>query len=196
MFCKNCGNEVDDKAAVCPKCGVSAKEQKPKKPIYAKWWFWVIVSVVVVAIAGGSSGDSETPVDTNNNNTSTVETTEETKAPVETTKEPEIVYEKLDLQQLLDDLEANALKAEKTYQNKNVEVVGKIKNFDSDGSYIGIEPVNADEWNFTTVMCYIKNEDQLNFLLEKAVGDKVTIKGKITSIGEVLGYSIKMDEVK
>ncbi len=22
MYCKNCGNEIDDKAAICPKCGV------------------------------------------------------------------------------------------------------------------------------------------------------------------------------
>ena len=28
------------------------------------------------------------------------------------------------------------------------------------------------------------------------VGDNVTIKGKVTSVGEVLGYSIKIDEVK
>ena len=23
MFCNNCGNEIDDKAVICPKCGVS-----------------------------------------------------------------------------------------------------------------------------------------------------------------------------
>ena len=108
----------------------------------------------------------------------------------------EIAYEKVDLQTMLDELEANALKAEKTYQNKFVEVVGKISNFDSDGTYISIEPENADPFNFTSVMCYIKNDAQLNFLLEKEVGDTVTVKGKITSIGEVLGYSIKMDEVQ
>lgn len=205
MFCKNCGNEMDDKAIVCPKCGVPVKEQKTKKPIFKKWWFWVIVGVVVIAIVGGSSDDGETPADTNNTDsvaatteskTASVETTESTTAPVEATKAPEIVYEALDLQTMLDELEANALKAEKTYQNKDVEVTGKIKNFDSDGSYISIEPVNADEWNFTTVMCYIKDDDQLDFLLEKAVGDEVTVKGRITQIGEILGYTIKMDEVK
>lgn len=195
MFCKNCGNEVDDKAVACPKCGVAVKEEKKKKAIFKKWWFWVIIGVLVIAISAGSSGDSDTPTDTNNG--SSVGTkVDTTTAPVETTKVPEITYEKMDLQQMLDDLKANALKAEKTYQNKNVEVVGKIKNFDSDGSYISIEPVNADEWNFTTVMCDIENDDQLNFLLEKAVGDTVTIKGKITSVGEILGYNIKMAEVQ
>lgn len=28
MFCKNCGNEVNDKAIACPKCGVNPKSEK------------------------------------------------------------------------------------------------------------------------------------------------------------------------
>ena len=74
-------------------------------------------------------------------------------------------------------------------------MVGKISNFDSDGKYISIEPVNADEWNFDRVQCYIKDDAQLDFLLEKEVGDSITVKGKIKSIGEVLGYSLNIDEV-
>lgn len=23
MYCKNCGNEIDDKAVICPNCGVA-----------------------------------------------------------------------------------------------------------------------------------------------------------------------------
>lgn len=26
MFCKNCGEQIDDNAVVCPKCGVAVKE--------------------------------------------------------------------------------------------------------------------------------------------------------------------------
>ena len=44
-------------------------------------------------------------------------------------------------------------------------------------------------------MCDIKNEDQRDYLMEKSVGDTVTIKGKITDIGEFLGYIIKIDEI-
>ena len=87
------------------------------------------------------------------------------------------------------------MKAEKDYQKKYVEFECKIKNFDSDGNYISVEPVNASEWNFITAMCYIKNDAQKDFLIEKKVGDKITIKGKVTSIGEVLGYSIDIKEV-
>lgn len=36
MFCKNCGKEIDDKAVICPHCGVAQTElTKPevKKPV-------------------------------------------------------------------------------------------------------------------------------------------------------------------
>jgi RecJ-like exonuclease len=150
------------------------------KKLVKKWYFWVIVVIVIIAVACTSNSE---------------ETTQDDSTQSETTAAATLEYDVVDLQQMLDDLSSNALKAEKTYQGKYIEVVGKIKNFDSDGNYISIEPVNADEWNFETVMCYIKNEAQLNFLLEKAVGDTITIKGKITSIGEVLGYSLNIDEI-
>jgi RecJ-like exonuclease len=152
-------------------------QTKTKKPIYKKWWFWAIVIVAIVIIsasAGGSETDDSGSTGTNSS----------------------VTYETVDLQTMLDDLESNALKAEKTYMNKYVEVVGKIVTFDSDGSYISIEPTNADEWNFDTVTCKIKNDAQLDFLLEKSVGDKVTVKGKITQVGEILGYTIKIEEIK
>ncbi len=182
MFCKNCGSEIDDKAVVCTKCGVAVQKTKKKKSLFKRWWFWVIVGVLLIGIVAGSSGGDST-----SNNTP---------AGNNPSENVEIVYEQVDLRTMLDELDANALKAEKTYQDKYVEVRGKIANFDSDGSYISIEPVNADGWNFTTVMCYIKNDEQLNFLLDKSVGDTVTVQGKITSVGEILGYSLNIATVK
>lgn len=181
-FCQKCGNEMDDKAILCVKCGTP---QKQKKPIFKKWWFWVII-VMVIVIGASASGGEETGGE--KTNSSSVQST--------TSSEVKITYEKVDLQEMMDLLDENSLKAEKTYQDKYVEIVGEITNFDSDGSYISIEPVNADEWNFETVMCNIENEDQLNLLLEKSVGDKVTIKGEIVSVGEILGYTIDIDEVQ
>ena len=31
MYCKNCGKEIDDKAYVCPFCGVKVAEEKEEK---------------------------------------------------------------------------------------------------------------------------------------------------------------------
>lgn len=97
---------------------------------------------------------------------------------------------------MIDDLNNNAMKAESKYQDKNIEFSGKIQSFDSDGAYISVEPTDADEWNFDTAMCYIKTEEQKNFLMEKNIGDIVVIQGKVKSIGELLGYSIDIANVQ
>ena len=156
-----------------------------KKPIYKKWWFWVIIGVVVVVILGASTDDA------GDAGTGAVTTGEVAGGTSNSGK----TYQQVDIQTLLDELKENALRAETKYQNAYVEFTGKISNIDSDGAYINVESVNAGEWNFETIQCYIKSKDQKNFIIEKSVGDTVTIKGKITSIGEVLGYSVNIDSI-
>jgi len=174
MNCKKCGKEIDKKAVVCPGCGC-----KIKKPVYKKWWFWLIIVVAVVAVASSSGSDEKATVNTSGDS-----------------KQSEVItYETVDLQTMFDDLDGNAMKAENNYKGKNVEFECKISNFDSNGAYISVEPKNADEWNLSTAMCYIKNDEQKSVLIEKNVGDVITIKGKVKSVGEVLGYSIDIAEV-
>lgn len=173
MKCKNCGQEIDKKAVVCTGCGC-----KIKKPIYKKWWFWALV-IVVIAI--GLSGNNESKP---SNDVTPAQN-----------KVEDVVYEVVDLQTLFDELDSNAMKAENDYKDKYVEFECKIKSFDSDGSYVSVEPKTASEWNFSSAMCYIKNDAQKEFLLQKNVGDAICIKGKIKSIGEVIGYSLDIKEV-
>ncbi len=191
--CPKCGAElVDAKAKICPACG-----QKIGKPIFKKWWFWLIVVLGLAIIGASTTTGTEGEGDpTQNEVTNTSNSSNSSNNSSSSNSSNRVTYEKVDLQEMMDALEENALKAEKTYQNKYIEVTGKIKNFDSDGVYITIEPVNADEWNFNTAMCYIKKDAQRDFLMEKSVGDTVTVKGKVFSIGEVLGFSMNIDEIK
>lgn len=110
------------------------------------------------------------------------------------TTSPQIQYEKVDLQVMLDELNTNALRAEETYQDMYIEVTGEIISFDSDGKYISIKPSGAPVLTDST-MCYLTDPTQKAFLLKKNVGDVVTIRGKVVSIGEVLGYSIDIIEI-
>lgn len=105
----------------------------------------------------------------------------------------QIQYEKVDLQAMLDELDTNALRAEETYQDKHIEITGEIISFDSDGKYISIVPCGGSVWS-EWVHCSIDPTHKA-FLLEKAVGDVVTIKGKVISIGEIQGYSVKTAEI-
>lgn len=177
MNCKKCGQEIDKKAVICVNCGC-----KVKKPIYKKWWFWVILIFVVIIASSATSGTSEETAGVSDSVDSSV-------------SQQDISYEVVELQTMFDELDANAMKAEDKYQGKYVEFKCKISNFDSDGSYISVEPINASEWSLRSAMCYVKNDTQKDFLLDKNVDDEITIKGKIKSIGEILGYAIDIKEV-
>ena len=87
--------------------------------VFKKWWFWLIVVIVVIAIIAGSSGGNESDVSTG-------------EIQNESSQSTEIVYEIVDLQTMIDDLQANSLRAEENYKDKYVEITGKISNIDSD----------------------------------------------------------------
>lgn len=114
-----------------------------------------------------------------------------TKATIST----QIQYEQVDLQTMLDELKTNALRAEETYQDKYIEITGEIRSFDSDGKYITIIPCGASDWSLENVQCYITDPTHKSFLLEKDKGDVVTIRGKVFSIGEVIGYHVRIAEI-
>ncbi|MBE7044646.1 MAG: hypothetical protein E7397_03885 [Ruminococcaceae bacterium] len=190
-LCKTCNHEIAKSASVCPNCGA-----KIKKPFYKKWWFIVVVVIVILSAVANSGDDTPTsntpPVETVTENTSQPISSETpTEAPTEA---PTIEYTAYSVSQLLDDLESNALSAEKKYDGQYVELTGKINVIDSDGDYISLVPSNSD-FSIISVQCYIKNEEQLNKVLELSKGDTITLRGKIKSVGEILGYSLDIDNI-
>ncbi len=104
----------------------------------------------------------------------------------EPTPEPEYISIKVD--DMMDLLEENALKAENTYQDMYLEVTGKLEVIDSDGKYISLHRIK-DDYDIVGVRCDINNEIQKNQVMEMKKGDIITVKVKITSIGEIMGYS-------
>lgn len=52
MFCQECGNEVNEKAVVCPNCGVvikGAKSFETKKPGISRGWA-AVASLLIVGL--------------------------------------------------------------------------------------------------------------------------------------------------
>lgn len=180
--CKHCQTEIPKKAKVCPQC-------RKKQGGIGKWIVIAIVVLLIIGVAGGGSDD-----DSNKGNDGNQTTNSETKNNSEKETEVEITYTQCTVDEMVKLLEENALKAEKEYKDKYVELTGKLSVIDSDGSYISLSCVN-DEWSFTTVQCFIKNDEQLNKVMEMSTGDTITLKGKVTSIGEVLGYSLDIDSI-
>lgn len=56
MFCKNCGKEIDDKAIICPGCGVPVEGAKKKKkhPILGTILLIFSISIIVGALSSNS----------------------------------------------------------------------------------------------------------------------------------------------
>ena len=178
--CKHCGQEIAASAKVCPHCG-----GKNKPPIYKRWWFIAIIVIIVLAVIGGSGSSDSSG--------STSSTTTAKTAVSSSSSEAAIEYTAYTVTELSEDLNSNALKASDKYKGQYVELTGRLSVIDSNGKYISIVD-STDEWAITGVQCYIKNDEQKQVVMDMSIGDEIVVKGKITDVGEVLGYFLDMTE--
>ena len=185
--CKTCGKEMARSAKVCPSCGA-----KNKKPFFTRPWFIAIVALIIIgAIASGGkseSGNTTAVADkTNSNNSEVKDTTAESTTIA-------IEYADYTVDDLMAQLEENALKASNDHKGENVRITGKLNNIDSSGKYISLVP-NTD-FAIIGVQCYIKNDETKSKVAELSKDSLVTLTGKITDVGEVLGYSLNIDNIE
>lgn len=178
--CKHCGQEIAASAKVCPHCG-----GKNKPPIYKRWWFIAIIVIIVLAAIGGS-GSSDSSGSTSSTATSKTSVSS-------SSSEAAIEYTAYTVTELSEDLNSNALKAADKYKGQYVELTGRLSVIDSNGKYVSIVD-STDEWAITGVQCYIKNDEQKQVVMDMSIGDEIVVKGKITDVGEVLGYFLDMTE--
>ncbi|MBQ6714365.1 MAG: zinc ribbon domain-containing protein, partial [Clostridia bacterium] len=83
-YCSKCGNEMDDNAPICLKCGTPFKT---KKPIIKKWWFWVLITLATIIIVGTVSEDDSSSA--NSGSDSQIESTEK----ADDNSQPKLTYE-------------------------------------------------------------------------------------------------------
>ena len=133
---------------------------------------------VVLAIGSVPSGSEKS---TSNNNITSAE-------------KKEVTYEKVTAKELIDTLQNNALKAKENYKDKYVEITGRLNVIDASGAYVTVNPI-GDDFVLTGIQAYVKNDEQKKVVAELSKGDKITVKGKIKDVGEVLGYSVDIDEI-
>lgn len=169
--CKTCNAEIAASAKTCPNCGA-----KNKKPVYKKPWFIALIVVVLVAvIVGGGSGSGSGGSESN--------------------EEQKVEYKAYGVGELIDDLEANAMKASEKYLNQHVELTGQLSVIDSSGAYFSIERTGGD-FELYNVTCYLQSDEQKKVIMEASVGDVLVVKGEITDVGEILGYDLDVASIK
>lgn len=176
--CASCGAEIATSAKTCPQCGA-----KVKRPVTKKWWFWALLVIVVIGIIGGASGGgkSSTGPDT-------------TKQPSGT--EQPISYTHYNVTELFDALSTNAMKAQSDFKDQYVEIEGYLSVIDSDGKYISVGAAPNDyTYVLQSVLCNIKNDTQKQQIMNINTGSPIVVRGKITSVGEVMGFALDMDSI-
>ncbi len=196
--CIHCNAEIAKSVTKCPQCG-----GKNKKPFYKRVWFIVLVVIIVLIAIGGGSGDSSTDSSATNETTSTESntTTAEVSTEVATEEpvvveptEPEIVYTPYSVDELMADLNTNALKANGKYNDQYVEITGRLALIDSSGQYISLFQTD-DPYAFLGVQCFIKTDEQKAQVMEMSMDQMVTVRGQITDVGEVMAYTLNIDEI-
>ena len=187
VTCKHCGAEIAASAKVCPQCG-----GKNKKPLYKRPWFIAVIAIIIIGAIGSAGGDkTSNEAKKNDTQVTTSGNTNNTQPESET---PEITYTAYAVSELMDDLNSNALKAADKYKDQYVELTGRLNVIDSSGKYISIVSTE-DEFAILGVQCYIKSEEQKSAVMDMSIGDTLVVKGKIKDVGEVMGYSLDIDEV-
>lgn len=152
--------------------------QKASRPWFKKKRFWALGVIAIFAVAsamGGGSGSS----DSTSNGGNTQSETEV--APIAVTAE-----------QLLSELEANALSAKNTWKDKRVTITGTLNNIDASGDYFTLRGNN--EFSFINVQVYIDDSfvDEVSAFNK---GQTVKVTGVISDVGEILGYSVKAQSI-
>lgn len=179
--CKDCGKEISSGAKKCPSCG------KDQRNFFAKHKILTAILVIIVlgSIGSFAGGDDKTKPTTSKPSTPTTTAP----APAQPKAPPMVVS----VDKLMEDLKGNALNASNTYKGKYVEVSGKLSNIDSGGKYFSITP--DTDFAIMGVQCYI-TEAQKATVAKFTKDQNVTVIGTISDVGEIMGYSLKVESIK
>lgn len=205
MYCKKCGNQVEEIMTSCPNCGENMDAQQSslayeqamlniinKKPVTRKWWFWLIIIVVVfvffIAVSGSNDDDSKTTEKTE------AEITQEQKTDEITTEDPNyrencvsIAYK--DIARMPDN-----------YEDLNVYFSGQVVQVMDDGSSnncvyrINVTAGEYGTWEDTVYVTYKLPEGSPRILEDDIVNFYGVCKGVYTYTA-VLGNDITIPYV-
>ena len=117
------------------------------------------------------------------------------KAAEEAAARAAIEYTDVDASQLVNDLNANAMVAKETYEGGDYRIYGVVRNIDASGDYISIRPAD-NPYTLTSIQCYVKYDDTLEAIRQLSADQEVVVCGKITRVGEIMGYSVDINRIE
>lgn len=189
--------------------------RKASRPWYQKKRFWLLglIALFIIFAIATSGGDedstttspSPSPTDqvvqededaaAEEEDAAAEEETDEPPADEPTEEEDAPAQEAIVVtsQELIDELESNALRAKTTYEGERVTVTGYVGNIDASGSYFALDP-QPDAIIFTGVQVQL-DDSHLETVSNFTQGQQTTVTGTVSSVGEIMGYSIDAETV-
>lgn len=176
MYCKKCGNFVEDGQKECPNCHEPMTEDKPKKKSVAqKWWFWVLMgfaTLIMFYVIRDLEAERANPTDTTGQS-GIIETTE----PTDTTAEPKVEYIEITAAELYAAYDENEIAADAKYTGKMLKITGIVDDISKDildRVYITLKTNEL----FNSIQCYFVSSSAIEAVAQLKEGDEVVVVGK------------------
>ena len=107
-------------------------------------------------------------------------------------------YAEADINILISEAKENAAAAGKNYKDKDVKIVGGIvNNIDSDLKYFTLDGTDKN-FSMLHVSCQIdkQNKELQDAVLNIKKGQPVIVYGHIKDVGDIMGYTLKLDKIE
>lgn len=106
----------------------------------------------------------------------------------------QIEYISVNIDDMEDALENNAAAAKDTYKGQYLEITGRLGTIDSDLKYISLLST-TDDWDLVGIHCTLKNNNVKEAVKTLSKDQTIVVRGKVTDVGEVLGYYLDTYEI-
>lgn len=167
---------------------------KATRPWYKKKRFWalglIVLIIIISALTSGGGDEAPEAAGGEAGSSQGAAAPEEAEAAAAAPEEAPMA---VTAEQMLSDLEGNALAAADTYEGKRVTVTGVLNNIDAAGEYFSLKG-SPDDFTLTPVTINI-DESHRDAVMTFSENDEVTVTGEVTGVGEVLGYSIDAEAI-
>ncbi len=111
---------------------------------------WVVLAVVAIGVIGAIGGNSDSNTTSSSNTSAKTESVKETDTPTP------IEYTAVSVNDMMSQLDDNALGASDKYKGQYLEITGRLGNIDSSGKYISLYP--DDEYAIIGVLVSTTHE--------------------------------------
>ncbi len=95
---------------------------------------------------------------------------------------------------ILDMLDKNPLNASRTLKGNQIYLTGKLSEIDADGKYIKVSGMM--DYHVNSIKCYIKSNNQLDYIAKLSKNEGVRIFGRITEVQGETGYTVEIKEIE